>query len=210
MRELLFDMLKKILFILMILVMFISNVKALGTLQKKNYLEIEPGQIAEFDILFWDSESTEIELEERVIPKNWIVIVEPKKFVLGDNVTSSEVIRIRNEYIKALPIKIFAIPPEDINPGIYEITLNMVAGENDRGISFFQEKNFNFRVNILGQPPEENRIVIGSINESVSETKNFTVPITKTEKLPPNFTRIIFWLITVILVLLVSWVVYKL
>jgi hypothetical protein len=194
----------------MILVMFISNVKALGTLQKKNYLEIEPGQIAEFDILFWDSESTEIELEERVIPKNWIVIVEPKKFVLGDNVTSSEVIRIRNEYIKALPIKIFAIPPEDINPGIYEITLNMVAGENDRGISFFQEKNFNFRVNILGQPPEENRIVIGSINESVSETKNFTVPITKTEKLPPNFTRIIFWLITVILVLLVSWVVYKL
>jgi len=208
MRELFFDMLKKILFVI-ILIIFIPDVKALGTLQKKNYLEMEPGQIAEFGILFWGSEPTEIGLEEKITPKDWIIIVEPKKFVLDDNITSSEVIRLQDTYVNALPVKVFAIPPENIDPGVYEITLNMIAGKIDRGVSFFQEKNFNFRVNVLGQAPEETRIVIGSINESVSETKNFTVPITKTERVSPSFTRIIFWLIVVILVLLVSWVIYE-
>jgi hypothetical protein len=189
--------------------MLIPDVKALGTLQKKNYLEIEPGQIAEFGILFWDSESTEVELEEKITPKDWIVIVEPKKFVLGDNVTSSEVIRLQDTYVKALPVNVFAIPPGDIDPGIYEITLNMITGKIDRGVSFFQEKNFNFRVNVLGRAPEETRIIIGSINESVSETKNSTAPITKTEKISPSFTRIIFWLMVVMFVLLLSWVIYK-
>jgi len=202
-------MLKKFLFISMILILFIPDVKALGTLQKKSYSEINPGQIAEFSILFWTSEPIEIELREKSVPKNWMIIVEPKNFVLNDNITSSEVISLQDRYVKALPVKIFAIPPENVKPGDYEIKVNMVAGKSDKGISFFQEKNFDFRVNVLGSSPEQKETIDGSIDKNISKTGKFIIPIKEIEEIPSNYTRIIFWLIIITFSLLVCWVLYK-
>jgi hypothetical protein len=209
MWELYFNMLKKVLFVFMFLILFIPSVKALGTLQKKSYLEIKPGQIAEFSTLFWSSDPIEIELKEKTVPENWMVIVEPKKFVLDDNITTSEVISLQDRYVKALPVKILAIPPEDAKPGIYEIIINMVAGKSDRGISFFQEKNFNFRVNVLESSSEQKETIDGSIDKNISKTGKFIIPIKEIEEIPSNYTRIIFWLMIIILTLLVCWVLYK-
>lgn len=181
------------------------GVKALGTLQKKSYTEIKPGQIAEFVVLLWSLEPVEIELKEKTVPKDWMVMVEPKNFILDNNITSSEVVSLQGEYVKALPVEIFVIAPEDAKPGIYEIVINMIAGRSERGISFFQEKNFNFKVNIssriIGVPTNE------SISKPVSKTGNFTIPI-KVEKI--DLTKLIFWSIIMVVFLLIGWSVYRL
>lgn len=210
MWKLYFDMLKKVIFAFLILIVFIPNVKALGTLQKTSYLEIKPGQIAEFGILFWDSEPTEIELKEKNVPENWIIIMEPKKFVLNDSIMSSEVISIQDRYVKALPVKILIISPENAKPGLYETIIKMVAGKNEKGISFFQEKNFNFKVNISGISLEKNETSSESINKNISKIQNFTIPTREIEIPQLDFTKIIFWSIIVIVTLLVCWILYKL
>jgi uncharacterized membrane protein len=203
-------MLNKILFIFIVLILLIPNVKSLGTLQKKSYLEIKSGQIATFSILFWNQEPLEIELKEKVVPEKWVVIVEPKKFILNDSITSSEVIRVQNSYIKALPVNVLAIPPEDVEPGSYEIIINMIAGKNDKEISFFQEKNFNFKVNIQGQLIEQKENSTEPINKYITKTGNFTLPFKETENISSSFTRTIFWLIIILITLLFCWVLYKL
>jgi len=186
------------------------NVKALGTLQKNNYLEIRPGQIAEFNILVWNTEPMEIEFEEKNIPKDWITIIEPKKFVLTDNVTSSETIVVQNRYVNSLPVKIFLIPPKDVKSGIYEIMIKMVAGKNETGISFFQEKNFNFKVNISGSYVEQKETTKELIKDYVSKTRNFTFPSIEIEKTSTDYTKIIFWSIAIAITLAICWILYKL
>ena len=209
MRECFFNMLKKILFVFIVSIMFIPTIKALGTLQKKSYLEINPGQVAEFSILFWNQEPIEIELKEKVIPTDWTVIVEPKNFILDDKITSSEVMMTQDGYVKALPVKVLVISPEDVKPGNYEIVINMIAGKKDRDVTFFQEKNFNFRVNIPGEVIEQKENISEPIKNYPNKTGNFKFPSGEIDKLSSDPTRIIFWLIIVAFTLLMCWILYK-
>lgn len=204
MRKLFINMLE-ILSICIVLILLIPSVKALGTLQKNSYLEIKPGQIAEFEILFWGSENVEVELKEKSVPKDWVIIIEPRKFDL-ENITSSETVSLQGGYADALPVKITTIPPEDVKPGVYDMIINMMAGKTQEGISFFQEKNFNFIINITGQ--EETK---QNSEEPVSPAfniANFTAQIVETQKI--NLLKIIFWSLVVIIFLLIGWIVYRL
>lgn len=203
---------KKLFFIFLIFILLIPEVEALGTLQKKRYIEIESGKIAEFTILFWNSElPIKIELKKRIVPKNWIVIIEPKEFILNKNFTSSEIITLQNKYIKAFPVKIFVIVPEETNPGNYEIVINMVAGRTERGISFFQEKSFNFKINVSTPFIEQVKIPINeSVAKPVGKTGNSTIPTKEIEEIIKNPIRVIFFSVVVALFLIVSWVVYRL
>jgi len=202
MWKLYFDVLKKIFFVFILLLLLIHQAKALGTLQKKSYLETAPGQVAEFGILIWNTEPIEVEFKEKVVPKNWSVIIEPRKFVLDAN-TGSDIISLPEGYVKALLVKIFVIIPTDADPGIYGITVGMTAGKTEKGISFFQEKNFNFKVNISGHPAEKKELV--SVIANVSG--NFTAA-REAEKAEP--LRLVFWLLIVTVLLIIGWIVYKL
>lgn len=186
------------------------NVKGLGILQKSNYQEIKPGQIATFSILLWNQEPIEIEFKEKLIPEEWLVIVEPKKFILDNNNKSSELIRLQDSYVKALPVKILTIPPEDVKPGIYDITINMVAGKNNREINFFQEKNFDFKINISGTIINQKENVNESIIKDVNKTGNFINPVQEIGKVSSDSTKIIFWLIIIVITILACWFLYKL
>jgi len=194
----------------MILILFMPNVKGLGILQKSNYQEIKPGQIATFSILLWNQEPIEIEFKEKLIPEEWLVIVEPKKFILDNNNKSSELIRLQDSYVKALPVKILTIPPEDVKPGIYDITINMVAGKNNREINFFQEKNFDFKINISGTIINQKENVNESIIKDVNKTGNFINPVQEIGKVSSDSTKIIFWLIIIVITILACWFLYKL
>jgi predicted S18 family serine protease len=85
----------------------------------------------------------------------------------------------------------------------------MVAGKTDKGITFFQEKNFNFGVKIFG-PSLEQKETVSESNKNIVKKQNFTIPVTQTEKVTPNTARIIFWLVVITISLLVCWVLYKL
>jgi hypothetical protein len=200
----------KILLVFVIFVLFVPIAQAIGTLQKKGYFELSPGQTAEFVVLFWNSDElpTAVELNVKDVPENFIVIVEPKKFVLDKNITSSEVIGVPNVgYVRALPVKVLAKALENAKPGIYDIMVNMVAGETRRGLSFFQEKNFNFRVNVTGYLVERTKEPIGGPVEKVD---NYTRSIEELEKtVSQDQTKLAFWIAVIVVILVVSWVVYK-
>jgi hypothetical protein len=203
-------MLKEILFLLMIFMLFIPSTKALGTLQKKNYLEIIPGKTAEFIVLFWNSEDLPITVNLSIItkPDNWLVIVEPKDFILEKNITSSEVVSSGNEYINALPVKVLIMPDENVKPGIYDVMLKMTAGREEKGISFFQEKSFNFRVNVTGI--EQGRFEDRMFQKSENKTGSFFVPIQRIENIAGSKWKIAFYSLILLLSLVVAWMVYRL
>lgn len=210
MRELFYNLLKKVFFIFFILLVFIPGTRALGTLQKKSYLEINPEQVAEFGILFWNSEDLPINVNLDIMnkPDEWLVIIEPKDFIIQKNITSSEIIISQDRHINVLPVKILVIPQKNAKAGVYEILIKMVSGREEKGISFFQEKNFNFRVNITGIEEEKE-----FVNETISDlkrTENFTTSTEKIEKLREGPSRISILSLLILLFLMISWIIYRL
>jgi hypothetical protein len=170
---------------------------------------LEPGQIAEFTILFWNSEKLPItvNLSIKTKPVGWLVIVEPKDFILRKEIMSSEVISLPTGYVNALPVKIYAIPPEKTEAGVHEVVLRMVAGKEEKGVSFFQEKNFNFKINFTKTKKEE--FPGEMIQKPVNKTENFTTPIKRVKKAPEDSSKIFFFVV-ILLCLFISWAIYRL
>jgi len=63
----------------------IAQAMSLSTLQKKNFVELNPGQTAEFTVLFWNLENnpTPMSLKVKEAPDDWIVIIRPEEFLLN-------------------------------------------------------------------------------------------------------------------------------
>jgi hypothetical protein len=190
--------------------LLIESTEALGSLQKKSYSELKPGEIVEFTVLFWNSEELPItvNLSVKNKPRDWLVFIEPSEFTLTKNINSSEVVSLPNGYVNAMPVKVLIIPPEDEESDVYQVTLWMVAGRKERGISFFQEKNFNFEINFTGTKRKE--FVHKTTTLPIKEAENFTIPKSKVERIREGYPRIFFFSVIVILSLFASWVIYRL
>jgi len=86
----------------------------------------------------------------------------------------------------------------------------MVAGKNNREINFFQEKNFDFKINISGTIINQKENVNESIIKDVNKTGNFINPVQEIGKVSSDSTKIIFWLIIIVITILACWFLYKL
>ncbi|MCS7106081.1 MAG: hypothetical protein NZ942_02080 [Candidatus Aenigmarchaeota archaeon] len=202
---------KKFLFLIFFLLL-IPNVKALsfGSLQKASYAEMEKGETKEFTILLWNLEESPIFINFNITsPESFIVLADPKEFYLnkskiGPPYEEGEYVSISLGDVKAFPVKIL-IKALDSAKGENEIKVKVRAESLNSGIKLTQEKTFVFKVKILEHFSSEQTEETERTKEEVEEKKEITSRIS----LPSFNLRLILLALLVILILAVSFLIYK-
>jgi uncharacterized membrane protein len=200
-------MVRLINFIIIFLITLSTGVYAtsMGSVVKNDYSKIKVDESAKFTVLFWNTanESYKLELNAE-LPKDWIIIFEPNDFILNET-TGKELIKLpyENDYKKATPIDILVKPPSSIKPGKYKIIVKAISILPQKGISFSQERSFNFLVEI------ENPLYFESPSEkkTTSQTNNLSQYQRKENSIVGNSNY--FYIIIVIIIFLISILIYK-
>ncbi|MEM7819074.1 MAG: hypothetical protein QW403_02950, partial [Candidatus Aenigmatarchaeota archaeon] len=105
---------KEKIFIAIFFLLLIPSAKALsfGSLQKSSYAEMVKGETKEFTLLFWNLENSSCFVTlEPFSPESFVVIVEPKEFLLnaskiGPPYEEGEYVKLSVGDVKAFPVKV--------------------------------------------------------------------------------------------------------
>jgi len=137
---------KRVIFLLVILpCVFALN---LGSLVKNDYAELEENQTASFEIIIWSKdENYTIFLQEKNYPNDWLISINPK--VVSSKDKEAVYVNVGESYVKAHKINV-VINPMNAKPGEYMITLSALAYQPKEKINVIQEREFSFKVKILG------------------------------------------------------------
>lgn len=203
------EMKEKILIAIFFL-LFIPFAKALsfGSLQKGNYAEMVKGETKEFTLLFWNLENSSCFVTlEPFSPESFVVIVEPKEFLLnaskiGPPYEEGEYVKLSVGDVKAFPVKVL-IKALDSAKGENEIRIKTRAESLDSGIKVAQEKTFVFKIKILEHFSSEAQEKEKS--KQVSEEEKISSRIS----LPSFDLRFAILASAIVLILLISFLIYK-
>ena len=135
----------------------------LGVVQKKNFVEVDPGKTVQLVILFWNrgNSSYPVKIEKKQAPDDWVVLIRSDDFVLDQSKSGPPY--DEGEYIglpgigdlKVEPVKVYVNVPDSAEPGKYDVVVNVKAGSPTKGISFLMEKNLKFTIKVRGSRFEE-------------------------------------------------------
>lgn len=175
---------------------------SLGTLVKSDVAIVGMNESTKFTILFWNVESSPypVKMEVESSPENWVVVIQPERFLLDSTVGSESIfLPYKKEPVRAFPVNIF-VKPVSAKPGKYDLILSAVAGDKDSSISFFQERRFKLTVEVEGKVD--------------AEKSNFTTlpePSMPTGGLATveNYSNYIFYAVALVCILFISMLIYK-
>lgn len=202
----------KLLRIIILLLLVLSiRVEAIdmGTLAKNNFAKISVDDSAKFTVLFWNFEDGyKLELSVKESPENWTTIIEPNDFILNAS-TGKEYIKLpyKSESIKATPVDIIVKPNNSTKPGKYNITIAAKFGQPTKVIGFYQERIFKFVVEIenplfFEDTKSQNRVIDqNKENQSIAK-----FDLTQKQE---DFSINYFYLIILLLIIFVSFLIYK-
>jgi len=201
---------------------FSTTVHAIGfgTVQKVFFANITQGETAESIILFWNIEDTpaQIEMSVRQTPDNWIVKIRPERFLLnkskiGPPYDDGEYIGLPGiGDVKTLPVRIIASVPKSANPGSYDVLVTARLVGSSSGIAAVQERTFKLAVDVKKAPT-----FFETLGKTLTDASNKMMTsgreavnkfIGMFSSIPIDF-RIIFLILSVIIILAISWVIYK-
>lgn len=192
-------------FLLFFFFLIIPRIQAIGSLQKSDFTEIEKNGIANFKILFWNTEniSYPIKLEIRRKPENFFVLIEPKEFVLlpskkGPPYEYDEYVSLPSGDFKVFPVDIYV---KDFGEsGEQEILISALIGSEKNQLTFLMEKIFSFKV----------RVSSSSQTQKVNESEPFftTTNILSREKKIFDL-KPIFYALIILVFITISILVYK-
>ncbi|MGC8812212.1 MAG: hypothetical protein ACP5O8_01330 [Candidatus Aenigmatarchaeota archaeon] len=199
---------EKILIAILILFL-IPSAKALslGSLQKSNFAEIKKGETKEFKIFLWNLENSSFFVNlEPISSEDFIVLVEPNNFLLnaskiGPPYEEGEYIKLSLGDVKVFPVKVL-VKALSSAKGENEIKVKLKAESLDSGINLAQEKIFVFKVKI------EEYFSSEQTKEPEQEEKK-EERISSKISLPSLDLRLVVLSSAVVLILLVSFLVYK-
>jgi len=127
----------------------------LGSSQKNTHAEVNPGQTAEFTILFWNIQKSSfpVKLGSRQIPEGMSVILEPEEFILKPSIVTSFPAEKGRDYVSTQyglmltkPARVSVKVGESVELGEYSVLISATAGESTSGISALLEKTFKLSV----------------------------------------------------------------
>jgi len=181
---------------------------SMGSVVNNNFEKITNSESAKFTILFWniDKESYRVILDVRELPQGWIIIIEPNNFILNASV-GKEYIKLpyMNDSVKTTPVEVIVKPTTSTKPGKYNVSLSSRTESPSDGISFSQERLFNFIVEVENptffEPSEEQIVNQYNENESTSSLPY----ILNLEKNDLSY----FYVMIIIIILLFSFLIYK-
>jgi len=152
---------KKLTFMVILLLIPLVYSFNFGTVPKNNYNTIKQGDSTQFTILLWNlgESSYPVSVELKTELPRWDIIVRPQNFVLEPTpiVTppydDGEYIQIPGKgNIKAETLRIFVKTPNNVNIGKYDLILVAKAGNLQDQLSIFQEREFKLTVEVEKNP----------------------------------------------------------
>ncbi len=181
---------------LIILLIPIAAALNLGTLVKNDFIVIKENETAVFEILLWSKdENYTIILQDRQIPENFNVLIEPK--IVANQDKDNIYISVEDHIVKASKIKVFATPKE-AKPGEYHILLSAMIYQPVEKINVIQEREILLKVKVLG---EYNEINTSSLIDSRNQNFAKNVLLEKVENGKIIIVLIILTLIVVAIII---------
>lgn len=205
-------------FIIIAFIIFptIAQAMSLSTLQKKNFAEIKQGETAEFTVLFWNiEEPIPISLKLKRAPDNWVIIIKPQEFSLnkskiGPPYDGDEYIGIPGiGDVEVFPVKVSVNVPKSASLGKYETFVTVRAGEPSSGISILQERTFKFTIYVKKVPTffeTTGKTLTDALNTIAASGKEV---VNKLTGMFSSFDSLTISLLSIIIILIVFWVIYK-
>lgn len=193
------------LFVFFLLFLFIPKVYAIGSLQKDSFIKIEKNGIANFKIIFWNTENVSyfVKLKVREKPENFFVLIEPSEFILfpsqkGPPYEKKEYVSLPSGDFEAFPVNIYVKDFGEL--GEKEVLITALIGSEKGQLAFLMEKTFSFKVKI------DSSLQIKETNE----TNPVFIPfnISSYEKRAIDLKPIFYILITIVFIL-ISVLIYR-
>jgi len=180
---------------------------SMGSVVKNDFEKITNSESAKFTLLFWniDKESYRVRLYIRELPNDWIIIIEPNNFILNASVGKEYInLPYMNDGVKATPVEVIVKPITSTRPGKYNITLSSRTESPSDGISFSQERLFNFIVEV------ENPTYFESSEEQIANQYNENESTSSLSyRLNLENTDLSYFYVIIIIILLFSFLIYK-
>ena len=174
-----------------------------GSVVKNDYVRIAHGESAKFTLLFWNVENTSyrVELDVKEAPEGWLIIIQPKDFLLNSSVGDEYIsLPYLEKSVKASHVNVF-VKPEGYEGGIYRVVIVAKAGSPEKGISFFQERAFKLTVEVIGEQAE--KTTESRVQNATKELQPSNDSATETDF---NF---ILYIIIFVCILVISSLIYK-
>jgi len=181
---------------------------SLGTVVKNDVVSIKDDEGAIFTILFWNVENNtyNVNLELKDSPPNWTVIFQPKSFILNSSSGDENIVLpYMNESAKALAAKIL-VEPKNAEAGRYYLIITAIAGSPEKGLSFYQEREFRLAVDVTGTQfgPESTTTISDMTGDAQPSGNNPIMPTYQT-----GFSYLYIYVMVFICIFVVSVIIYK-
>jgi len=187
---------------------------SLGTVLKRNYVEVRKGETAKFTALFWNTENSSfpVKLTVKEAPIGWIVIIRPDEFTLKQSKPENppyekgvEYMNLQNKIIKTTVVEILARVPNSAKQGEYKVIVNTNAGKTPGGISVLTERNFKFTVNVIKGSKSKG----GEVPSFTALSEDINDKLTGMASAVTEQSNVLLLFISVIVCIGASWIVKR-
>lgn len=218
---------KKIWSIFLMILLIPKSVHGIGVMQENSYIKTVGGKTVKFVVLVWNevNESLPIEMRLREAPEEFFVYIIPEKLILNFSKATfpteknAEYISTPYGLMKLTPVDILVNVPPSASSGNHTVLIDMLVGRSSVGISAFMEKTLKFTVEVLPLLEEKKPV---QVTEKETNEKDTTSTTNETENFGASSGSLVnellrtisdphtlFLLLSFILILLISFFVYK-
>lgn len=179
----------------------------LGSVIKSNYINLNPGERAEFRILVWttENETFPIVFYSLNAPEGYDVVIYPNEFELNMNPegeVETMLLPGKEIPINARIVSVFVDTPMIVDQPSKNLIIKALAGGNKENISVLQERTFSLTLDFVNNVEDENQ---DSIQRFLGDVYKGLTGFFLNESVGNSW----FSIILIIIIICISWRIYK-